>query len=252
VLPTLVALSLSFLKENMNTKTFAQIVGRNEQGRYLEEVLQRLSHQVDNIIFTDDCSDDNTLSIAKKYSITYQTPEPLFSKHEGQLRSFAWGNLCNHAKVGDWIVAIDCDEMLYRKDDLDNLNIKEILSKSEFDVVNVKFYHMWNKNQYRQDKLWAPTNSSRIFRFRENGGFINKRLACGSEPSYVIDWIRQKNYWPGSGLIMKHMGYEKDEDKTAKYERYCTLDKGEFHNIKHIESIMDENPTLISWGNFGV
>jgi len=30
------------------------------------------------------------------------------------------------------------------------------------------------------------------------------------------------------------------------------LDKGEFHNIKHIESIIDANPILINWGNFGI
>jgi len=236
----------------MTAKIYAQMVGRNEQGRFLEDVLCRLSNQVDQIIFTDDCSDDDTFSIAKEYCLTYQTPEPLFPKHEGQLRAHAWGNLSQHARVGDWIIAIDCDEMLYRKDDLSSLNIKEVLNKSEFDVVNVKFYHMWNELQYRQDKLWAPNNSSRIFRFRENGGFLNKKLACGSEPFYVNEWINQRNYWLNSGLIMKHLGYQKDEDKLFKHERYSTLDKGEFHNIKHIESIIDKNPTLISWGNFGV
>jgi glycosyltransferase involved in cell wall biosynthesis len=236
----------------MNYKIYAQMVGRNEESRYLKEVLERLSQQVDHIIFTDDCSDDNTLSIAKQYCSTFQTPEPLFTKHEGQLRAFAWGNLSEFAKVGDWIVAIDCDEMLYKKEDLDSLNIREVLDKSEFDVVNVKFYHMWNEGQYRQDKLWAPNNSSRIFRFKENGGFLNRKLACGSEPSYVRDWISQRNYWLNSGLIMKHMGYQKDEDKQSKYDRYSTIDRGEFHNIKHIESIIDVSPTLITWGNFGV
>lgn len=236
----------------MDAKVYAQIVGRNEQGRYLEDVLQRLSNQVDQIIFTDDCSDDDTLSIAKKYCVTYRTPEPLFSKHEGQLRAHAWGNLSEHAKVGDWVIAIDCDEMLYQKNDLTSLSVKDTLGKSEFDVVNVKFYHMWNESQYRQDKLWAPNNSSRIFRFKENGGFLNKKLACGSEPSYVTDWIRQRNYWLNSGFIMKHLGYQKDEDKALKYERYSTLDRGEFHSLKHIESIIDKNPTLIGWGNFGV
>jgi len=236
----------------MSFKIYAQVVGRNEEGRYLEDVLQRLSGQVDHIIFTDDCSEDNTLSIAKKYCTTFQTPEPLFTKHEGQLRAFAWGNLSEFADVGDWVIAIDCDEMLYRKDDLDSLDIREVLDRSEFDVVNVKFYHMWSENKYRQDKLWAPNNSSRIFRFKENGGFLNRKLACGSEPSYVRDWIGQRNYWLNSGLIMKHLGYQKDEDKQSKYERYSTLDRGEFHNIKHIESITDTNPTLITWGNFGV
>ena len=97
---------------------YAQMVGRNEEGRFLEEVLERLSQQVDGIVFTDDCSTDNTSKIAEKYCHVYSTPEQLFTKHEGQLRAFAWSNMCQHAKLGDWIVAIDCDEMLYNKNDI--------------------------------------------------------------------------------------------------------------------------------------
>lgn len=228
---------------------YAQMVGRNESSRFLESVLERLSTQVDKIIFTDDCSTDNTAEIAAKYAEVFTTPEPLFTKHEGQLRAFAWGNLEKFAKEGDWILAIDCDEKLYHINDMD---IKQVLSKSEFDVVNVRFYHMWNETHYRVDKLWAPNNSSRIFRFKYGAGFQNKALACGSEPTYVPQWIRQKNYWKDSGLIMQHLGYTFDEDKKSKYERYSTLDGGQFHALNHINSIIDPNPVLIQWGNFGI
>lgn len=229
---------------------YAQMVGRNEEGRFLEEVLERLSQQVDGIVFTDDCSTDNTAKIAEKYCHVYSTPEQLFTKHEGQLRAFAWSNMAQHAKLGDWIIAIDCDEMLYNKDDVDNIDISQVLSKSPYDVVNVRFYHMWNETQWRTDKLWAPNNSSRIFRFKENGGFANRKLACGSEPTYVVDWIRQRNFWVDSGLVMKHLGYVRDEDKISKHQRYSTLDGGEFHALNHINSIIDPNPVLIDWGNF--
>lgn len=225
------------------------MVGRNESSRFLEPVLERLSTQVDKIIFTDDCSTDNTAEIAAKYAEVFSTPEPLFTKHEGQLRAFAWGNLEKFAKEGDWVLAIDCDEKLYHVDDLD---VKQVLSKSEFDVVNVRFYHMWSETHYRVDKLWAPNNSSRIFRFKSGAGFQNKALACGSEPTYVPQWIRQRNYWKDSGLIMQHLGYTYDEDKKSKYERYSTLDGGQFHALNHINSIIDPNPVLIQWGNFGI
>jgi glycosyltransferase involved in cell wall biosynthesis len=228
---------------------YAQMVGRNESSRFLEPVLERLSTQVDKIIFTDDCSTDNTAEIAAKYAEVFSTPEPLFTKHEGQLRAFAWGNLEKFAKEGDWVLAIDCDEKLYHVDDLD---VKQVLSKSEFDVVNVRFYHMWSETHYRVDKLWAPNNSSRIFRFKSGAGFQNKALACGSEPTYVPQWIRQRNYWKDSGLIMQHLGYTYDEDKKSKYERYSTLDGGQFHALNHINSIIDPNPVLIQWGNFGI
>ena len=228
---------------------YAQMIGRNESGRFLEEVLKRLSGQVDKIIFTDDCSDDDTLEVASKYAETFRSPKPLFAEHEGQLRAFAWSNLEKFAKVGDWIIAIDCDEMLYHTE---GKPISEILSMSQFDVVNVRFYHMWNETQYRVDKLWAPTSSSRIFRFVEGGGFANRRLACGAEPTYVVDWVRQRNFWLDSNLVMKHLGYVRDEDKAMKFQRYSTLDGGEFHNLNHINSIIDPNPVLIDWGNFGL
>jgi len=228
------------------------MVGRNEEKRFLKEVLQRLSFQVDEIVFTDDCSEDNTYSIASDFCHTYKTPEPTFQVHEGRLRSFAWSNLEKHARPGDWVVAIDCDEMLFNVNDLTSLNIKGVLSNSEKDVVNVRFYHMWNFSQYRVDKFWAPNNSSRIFRFISGGVFFDKALACGSEPTYVLDWIRQRNYWLDSGLVMKHLGYIYDEDKNKKYERYSKLDGGKFHQINHINSILDNNPVLINWGNFGI
>jgi glycosyltransferase involved in cell wall biosynthesis len=235
-----------------NQKIIAQMVGRNEEQRFLKEVLQRISTQVDEIVFTDDCSEDNTYSMASEFCHTYKTEEPTFCVHEGKLRSIAWKNLSNHANPGDWIIAIDCDEMLYQKDDISLIDIRNILFKSEKDVVNVRFYHMWNFKQYRVDKLWAPNNSSRIFRFIFNGTFLDKALACGSEPTYVSDWIRQRNYWVNSGLIMKHLGYIYDQDKIGKYERYIQLDGGKFHQINHINSIMDKNPVLINWGNFGI
>ena len=230
----------------------AQMVGRNESSRFLEPVLKRIKNQVDKIVFTDDCSTDNTAEIASQYAEVYINNEPLFSTNEGLLRATAWKNLEQHASEGDWIIAIDCDEMLYNIKDLDNPNVQTVLNQSPFDVVNVRFYHMWNETQYRVDKLWAPNNSSRIFRFKSYGKFVDRKLACGSEPTYVVEDIRRKNYWLNSGLIMQHLGYVHDDDKQNKYMRYMNLDKGEFHNIKHIESIIDPNPTLIKWGNFGI
>lgn len=225
------------------------MVGRNESSRFLEEVLHRLSTQVDKIIFTDDCSEDDTAEIAAKYAEVFKTPKPLFTEHEGQLRAFAWGNLEKFAKLGDWIIAIDCDEKLFH---IDSLQINEVLSSSPYDVVNVRFYHMWNETQYRVDKLWAPNNSSRIFRFIEGGGFLNKKLACGSEPTYVRDLISKRNYWLNSKLVMQHLGYVRDEDKVTKHARYANLDGGQFHQLNHINSIIDNDPVLINWGTFGI
>jgi glycosyltransferase involved in cell wall biosynthesis len=228
------------------------MVGRNEENRFLVPVLERLQQQVDEIVFTDDCSEDNTLEIAQKYCHAYKTLEPTFAVHEGRLRTNAWSNLSKHAKEGDWILAIDCDEMLYNQKDLSSTDIKSVLRTFGNDAVNIRFYHMWNEKQYRVDKLWAPNNSSRLFRYMNNGEFNDKALACGSEPTYVHNWINQRNYQVNSNLIMQHLGYLKNEDKQAKYKRYLQLDGGKYHNLNHINSILDSSPVLMQWDNVGV
>lgn len=221
----------------------AQMVARNEANRYLAEVLSDLRSKVDKIVFTDDASDDDTPLIAKHAGAhVYHMPEPTFTVNEGALRQAAWNNLENHAREGDWILAIDADEKFFPNDRLDYW-----LSQTRFTVLGVTFYHMWNEKGYRMDKAWAPTVSQRLFRFRPNGLFRERRLACGSEPSYVMQDIRRGRFNPRTGLRMQHLGYARDEDKIAKFERYMQLDKGDFHSLQHIKSIMDEDPLIAEW-----
>jgi glycosyltransferase involved in cell wall biosynthesis len=223
----------------------ANMVGRNESDRYLDEVLGHLSGIVDLIVFTDDCSEDDTLNIASKYAETFQTEEQLFTKDEGKLRTFAWSNLSAFANPGDWILAIDCDEKLWSTQP--DFDMSVLLAQNTYDVINIKFYHMWNETQYRVDKLWAPNSSSRLFRYFHGGVFKDRKLACGSEPVYVNTLIGRGKYMKDSPLIMQHLGYVRDEDKISKYARYMELDGGDFHQKSHIESIVDPSPTLLDW-----
>lgn len=228
------------------TKLVANIVGRNEADKYLHRVLSRLRDQVDMICFTDDHSDDDTAQIAANYgAIVQQMSEPTFNTHEGKLRQASWEHL--EQCIGDdhdyFVLAIDCDEELYET----RVPIRELINQSMFDVLNIEFYHMWNENQFRVDKAWAPHPSSRLFRFLPNGVFQQRQLACGSEPMYVQALIRQGRYYPQSGLVMKHLSYITDEDKRAKYDRYAKIDGGIYHANSHIESILDPNPFLVDW-----
>ena len=227
-------------------KLVAQMVGYNEADRHLDTVLAHLRKIADEIVFTDDGSDDNTLEIAQKYEChTYKSSEHLFEKHEGQLRQEAWNNLENHAKPGDWILAIDCDEKLWTTNPL--MSLDNLMAQGRYDVLAIRFYHMWNETQYRVDKLWKPNLSTRMFRYFEGGKFLQRQLACGSEPSYVQDLVRTGRFMTETGLAMQHLGYERDEDKLAKYVRYSTIDGGDFHAGNHINSIIDQNPTLVDW-----
>jgi glycosyltransferase involved in cell wall biosynthesis len=229
-------------------RLIANMIGRNEGTRYLPEVLGHLAPLVDEIIFTDDKSDDNTVEVVRNAGCTvYESiwDRPMFTEHEGKLRQQAWWNLENHAEVGDWILAIDCDEKLYET--FPDVTIRSLMGHKGFDVINIQFVHMWSRTHFRVDKLWKPTNSQRLFRFQEDGRYRARRLACGAEPGYVINAIRSGRYLKESGLVMQHLGYVSDEDKQNKHDRYMELDKGEFHNIDHLNSILDPTPSLVEW-----
>lgn len=222
----------------------ANIVGRNEADRYLRPVLERLQSQVDLIVFTDDASDDATPDVAEEMGAKVMIMEqPTFVENEGLLRNTAWQHLSQFASEGDWILAIDTDEMLYGP-------LTQVISTTPYDVVGIDFYHMWDQLHYRVDKAWTPTTGSRLFRYKEGGQFLQRKLACGSEPTYVQEAIMRGNMLWNSGLRMKHLGYALDLDKTAKYNRYMSLDGGDFHSRAHIESIIDPRPALLLW-NWG-
>lgn len=226
------------------SKLIAQMIARNEADRFLPDVLSHLNNIVDLVVFTDDCSDDNTLEVARKFDCkTFSSiwDSPHFGINEGELRAQAWGNLEQFVEVGDWILAIDADEKLYGQERLPEL------MTGIADVLGITFYHMWDHKHYRADKAWRPTISSRLFRYYPNGCFNLRKLACGSEPTYVLDLIRSGRCNWNTGLRMKHLGYVFDEDKQAKYDRYMKLDGGDFHSRTHIESIIDPDPLLVYW-----
>ena len=223
----------------------ANMVGKNEADRYLKEVLTHLSPIVDEIVFTDDASTDNTADIAEKYATVYRNDESWFETNEGALRTKAWRNLSQHAKPGDWILAIDCDEKLWC--DSRGQAMSRLMSQTQYDVISIVFYHMWNRTQYRVDKAWRPSGSFRLFRYYLGGKFKDKALACGSEPTYVETLVRRGKIMKQSGLVMQHLGYMDDEAKKAKYDRYMQLDHGNYHSLAHIESILDPDPVLELW-----
>lgn len=221
----------------------ANMVARNEEHRYLEQVLTRLVDQVDLITFTDDASTDRTAEIARDLGAAVQQLEvPMFVTNEGAFRQQAWEHLAQHALPDAWVLSIDADEEFYPGE-----GYEAWLNQSRWPVLGITFYHMWNDTHYRVDKAWAPVLSSRMFRYLEGGQFRQRRLASGSEPTYVGQLVAARHFAKDTGMRMKHLGYARDEDKQAKFDRYMDLDKGEFHSLNHLKSILDPNPTLREW-----
>lgn len=229
------------------SKLIGHMVGRNEADRYLVPVLNRLATFVDEIVFVDDASEDNTYQIAQRFGANVYHVDsslgPNWERSEGAFREFAWQKcLESHAKIGDWILAIDCDELLYGIE-----HLPDLMRNPNYDVLGITFYHMWTPTQYRVDKAWKPTLSSRLFKYFPGGHYRQRDLACGAEPTYVQDLIQAGRFNAHTGLRMKHLGYEDDAAKKAKYDRYMRLDNGQYHAIQHLESILDPHPELVEW-----
>jgi len=227
-------------------KFIAQMIGRNEAQRYLRDVLEHLTPQVDEIVFTDDASQDATPDLFAEFGAhVYRNPSPLFSVHEGRLRQSAWENLALHARTGDWILSIDCDEKLYATDP--DQPLSSLLQTTQYHALEVMFYHMWNPEHYRADKGWAPSPQPRIFRYADHTVFADSALACGSGPEYVRLMELTGKVRRGTGLVMQHLGYMREEDRLAKHELYMRIDGGKYHVLDHIQSIADPHPTLVKW-----
>lgn len=227
-------------------RCIAQMIGRNEAQRYVREVLEHLVPMVDMIVYTDDASLDETPDIFREFGAhVYQNAESLFNVHEGRLRQSAWENLAHHAQVGDWIIAIDCDEKLYATNPSKSLS--DLLQTTQYHALAVEFVHMWNDRQYRIDKAWAPAPQSRIFRYVDGSPIPDNQLACGSAPEYVRLMELTGKVLPDTGLVMQHLGYMREQDRRKKHERYMKIDGGRFHSLPHLQSILDPDPTLVNW-----
>jgi glycosyltransferase involved in cell wall biosynthesis len=222
----------------------ANMVVKNEVDRYLEEVLSDLLLYVDKIVITDDASTDNTVEVCKRYTPhVYSNAESLFCVDEAALRQSSINNLGKHASPGDWILAIDADEIIWST----RAPIKELIRTTKYDVISLEFINMWNPTHYRVDKMWKPTLCTKLFRYVKNGKIKDRKLACGSEPTYVEDAVRKGRWLRDSGLKIQHLGYMFDEDKKIKYDRYMEIDGGKFHSGNHLKSIMDKKVELLPW-----
>jgi glycosyltransferase involved in cell wall biosynthesis len=225
-------------------RIFASTVGRNEEGRWIDSMLLSVQGQFDGHFFYDDGSSDNTPGVASSAGCTVvsrPSDVPSFLEHGSDFRQAAWAALevAMGPREGDWILSIDCDELL-----LGDVRTT-VAAAFEANSVLVPIPEVFGFDTdgwplVRTDGFWATIRGTRLFRYQRGGVFSGKAMGSGSEPQYAT----RGPFHAPDGLWLMHLGYARREDQVAKHRRYSALAHG--HNDSHVQSIVQQ-PTLARW-----
>jgi glycosyltransferase involved in cell wall biosynthesis len=232
-------------KKQGNKITLSMIV-KNEESRYLHQVLNSLKDHIDEAVIIDDGSIDNTVGICKE--ILKDIPlhiiqnETSMFGNEIELRKKQWNETIKTNP--DWILNLDADEIL---EDSFWDNSQELIDNDNYDSYSFRLYDMWNKTHYRQDEYWNAHSIYRPFliRYQPDFNYIwNEKLQhCGRFP--LNTFFTPKST---SESRVQHLGWATLSDRENKFKRYQLLDPDSLYGIQEqYDSIMDTDPTLIAW-----
>jgi hypothetical protein len=222
---------------------------------HLKEVVSAESEEFPDMFVYDDRSTDNSAEIAfqrRALIATRGEDEVSFIQHEGKFRQQCWDAFELHMRPeeGDWVLAIDADELLTVASG--DLNERLYAATTAAEVTNCTSVLLPVPEVFgidddgtplvRTDKLWGTIAGTRLFRYKPGGTFRDKPMGCGSEPTYVAaKKISREDF----GLRLMHFGYAREEDQIAKHARYTGL-ASHGHLDAHVQSIVGPK-TLVRW-----
>ena len=170
---------------NDRNKITLSMIVKNEEGRYLEDVLKHAIKYVDDVLIIDDCSTDNTVEICK--DILKNIPHKIIvnSKSlfhiEHKLRRLQWRETLKMNP--DWIFFLDADEIF--ENEMISKS-RELIKDKTVDIYNFRLYDMWNETHYREDDFWCAHFNYKTFLIRYQPKFkyrFNKfNHHCGRVP----------------------------------------------------------------------
>ena len=222
------------------------MIVKNEEGRYLKQMLSSLKEHIDEAVIIDDGSSDNTINICKE--ILKDLPLHIIPNEksmfggESELRKKQWSETIKTNP--DWILNLDADEIL---EDGFWDDAQKLIDDQNYDFYCFRLYDMWNETYYREDKYWNAHSIYRPFlmRYQPNFNYTWNETPqhCGRFPINTFSFPKAT-----SEFRVKHLGWATQEDRIEKYKRYQLLDPDAIYGIKEqYDSIMDTIPNLIKW-----
>lgn len=232
-------------KEQGNKITLSMIV-KNEEGRYLKQMLNSLKGHIDEAVIIDDGSCDDTIIICREILNgiplhIIENDKSMF-ENEVDLRKKQWNETIKTNP--DWILNLDADEII-EESFWDNA--QKLINNRDYDFYCFRLYDMWSKTHYREDEHWNAHSIYRPFlmRYQSEFNYTWNEIPqhSGRFPINTFSFPRAT-----SEFKIKHLGWATEEDRVIKYKRYQLLDPDSIYGIKEqYDSIMDINPNLIKW-----
>ena len=232
-------------KKQGNRITLSMIV-KNEETRYLKQVLESLIGHIDEAVIIDDGSSDNTVNMCKEILNNIplhiiQNEQPMFA-NEASLRKKQWSETIKTKP--DWILNLDADEIL---EESFWGHAQILLQDQDYDIYRFRLYDMWDEMHYREDEYWNAHRSYRPFLMRYQPDFNYKwnetSQHCGRFPMNTFS-LPSVN----SEFRVQHFGWATGKDRAEKNKRYQLLDPDAIYGIREqYDSVMDLRPNLIKW-----
>ncbi len=232
-------------KKQGNKITLSMIV-KNEEQRYLSQVLESLRGHIDQAVILDDGSTDNTIKlcrdILKDIPLHIVQNERSMFAQEAQLRKKQWNETVKTNP--DWILNLDADEVL------ENgfwEHAQALVNDPDYDFYCLRLYDMWNETHYREDRYWSAHSVYRPFLMRYQPDYMYKwneiPQHCGRFPMNTFSFPSAQ-----SEFRVQHFGWATAHDRTQKSKRYKHLDPDAIYGIREqYDSILDTQPNLIEW-----
>lgn len=229
------------------TRLIAGIVMGNEADEFLDFVLKDVHSYTDEMVIIDDHTTDGSTEIAQKYTDNiYRKEESLFhNKERGELelrRDLFKKYLPRYAKKGDWILHIDCDEIM-------DPRFKEVkddwLALEGPSILHFTILECWGSpNMVRVDGTWNPITkgSPMIFKWlpQVNYQFPDTRYHVGRLP------MNQPEIPLPTGMWTVHLGWASETKIKSKRQYYKDNDADNpFDGMQRHYQSMWEEPTLL-------
>jgi hypothetical protein len=238
-------------------RLIGHMVVRNEVDRWLSTTLPWLADLCDgHVAVYDDQSTDGTVDYVESLGLPVaRRPDAIesFRSNEGIFRWAAWTAMerALSPRLGDWILAVDADELLLTNDPNGNrelviARLYDAIADAEanrartatFEVAEVFGFDDRDWPLVRTDGYWGAITACRLAKWTVQGIFEPRKEGGGSLPSA---WPRATD--TATHLQLLHLGYARGEDRHAKHQRYAA---GHGHNPRHVASVL-QPPTLDHW-----